>query len=414
MRAGLAGLAAALMCGSAMAADLPSRAAPIFPVAAPLLQPWDGFYSGFGIGYMWSRVSVRQPAASGSYDLDGTTGIRFIGRDWQFGQVVAGLQAEIGIHETKGRLGAGPVLFGAQSDQLWSAGFKGRVGYAFGMILPYVSLGVGTTQLHQHSAVDFADGDVNRHLGFTAGAGVDIAWTPGFTTRLEYEYGDYGRETYFHDGIANRVDLTTHTVKLAAIFREVPGTGPGGTLAPGRGGSYAGVMAGYTLADTALRRPGGARTSSEPDGFEAGLFSGYDLRLGTVFVGFDGTFMGSDVTGRGTGAAGPIRTDILWSGTTRGRFGGTFGAFSPYIAAGFALAQVETVSLASGNLDIGMVYGGTAGIGVDYAITDRWFTRAEYSYTSYARSKPRLYGVSNRRDLDRHDIRFGIGYRLGE
>lgn len=415
VRVGLAGVAAALLGGTALAADLPQRTAPVVPVVvAPVVQPWDGFYSGFGIGYMWSRASVREPAASGSYDLDGTTGVRFIGRDWQFGQVVAGLQAEIGIHETKGRLGIGPTT-GAQGDQLWTAGVKGRVGYAFGSVLPYVSAGFATTQFHQHSAVAFADGDVNRHEGFTLAAGVDIAWTQRFTTRFEYEYGDYGRQSYFHDGVNHRVSLETHTVKAAAVFREIPGSVAGGTLVPGRSGSYAGVLGSYSVADTTFIRPAGTRTNQELDGFEAGLFSGYDLRLGTFFVGIDGTIAGGSIEGSGTGTAGPVRTEILWSGNTRGRAGMTFGALSPYIAAGFALAQVETVSiLPAADLDVQMVYGGTVGAGVDYALTDRWFTRAEYAYTSYARSKPRLDGVANRRDIDRHDIRFGIGYRLSE
>jgi hypothetical protein len=144
-----------------------------------------------------------------------------LGRDWQFGQVVAGLQGEIGVHETKGRLGTGPSL-GAQGDHLWTAGVRGRLGYAFGSVLPFVTLGLAGTEYNQHSLVVNQDSDVERHFGFTAGAGVEIAWTPGFATRLEYEYADYGRETYRHDRRSHAVDLATHAVKASLVVREVP------------------------------------------------------------------------------------------------------------------------------------------------------------------------------------------------
>ncbi|HEV2602598.1 MAG TPA: outer membrane beta-barrel protein [Microvirga sp.] len=414
VRAGWAGIAAALFGGTALAADLPQRAAPVVPVlVAPAVQPWAGFYGGSGIGYMWSRVSVREAAASGSYDLDGTTGFRLIGHDWQFGQVVAGLQAEIGFHETKGRLAPGPTT-GAIGDQLWTAGVRGRLGYAFGSVLPYVAVGVATTELHQHSAVLFADGDLRYHTGFTAAAGVDITWARWLTTRLEYEYGDYGSANHFHDGVNHRVDLETHAIKAAIIVREVPGKLAGGTLTPGRGGSYVGLEGNYALTDVTFRRPAGTRTNLEPDGFEAGIFGGYDLSFGNWFIGYDSRVSLSDVTGRGTGPAGPIAVDMLWSGSTRGRLGGTFGAFSPYIAAGFTLAQLEVLSVGTGLRDVEMAYGGTGAIGLDYAVTDRWFARAEYAYSRYAQVKPLVDLAVNRLDMDRHDIRFGIGYRLSD
>jgi outer membrane immunogenic protein len=410
IRAGLAGVAAVLMGGTALAADIPQRAAAVVPVLAAPVQLWNGFYAGSGIGYMWSEASFREPAASGSYDLDGTTGFSFVGRDWQFGQLVAGLQAEIGFHETKGRIDPGPTT-GAIGDQLWSAGFKGRLGYAFGSILPYVSAGVATTELHQHSAVIFADGDLRYHTGFTLGGGVDIIWAPWLTTRFEYEYGDYGRATHVHDGVPHSVDLTTHTVKAAIVVREGVGMLPGGTLKPGRSGRYGGVIAGYGLADATLRRLG-TSTGLEPEGFEVGLFSGYDYAIGNFFVGYDTRVSLSDVTDSATGAAGPIAIDFLWSGNTRARAGATFGAFSPYVAGGFSLAQIDVRSVATGRRDIEMVYGGTGAVGIDYALTDRWFARSEYAYTRYADAKPQFDGTSNRLKLDRHDIRFGIGYRL--
>ncbi len=406
--------AAMLLSGAALAADLPARAAPPPPVPAIVaVQTWDGFHAGTGIGFMWTRAVTRQGGGLRRYDLDGTTSVTSLGRDWQFGSVVAGLQGELGFHETKGRLGTAARL-GVQGDHLWTAGLKGRLGYAFGTVLPFVTLGVAGTEYNQHSLVVNQDGDLKQHLGFTAGAGVEIAWTRGFATRFEYEYADYGRESYRHDGRNHAVELSTHAVKASAVFREVPGALPGGILNPGRGGSYAGVLAGYGFGDADFSRPRGGRTGFDFDGAEAGLFSGYDLAVGPWFVGYDSHVLASGIDGRGTGAAGPVAIDLLWTGAVRARVGTTFGAFSPYLAGGFSLAQLNAISRATGQQDAEMAYGGTGGIGVDYAITDRWFARAEYAYTRYATVEPRVDAAVNRLALDRHDIRIGIGYRLGD
>jgi outer membrane immunogenic protein len=414
MRAGLGMGAAMLLSGTALAADLPARTAPAPALPAFAAAPaWDGFYGSTGVGYMWTRAATRQAGRTRSYGLDGTTSVSSLGRDWQFGQVIAGLQGEIGVHETKGRLGTGPSL-GAQGDHLWTAGVRGRLGYAFGSVLPFVTLGLAGTEYNQHSLVVNQDSDVERHFGFTAGAGVEIAWTPGFATRLEYEYADYGRETYRHDRRSHAVDLATHAVKASLVVREVPGTGPGGALKAGRGGAYAGVLAGYGIGSADFARPRGGRTGFDFDGGEAGLFSGYDLAVGPLFVGYDSHVLASGIDGRGAGAAGPVAIDMLWTGSMRARLGASFGAFSPYVAGGFSLAQLNAISRATGQEDAEMAYGGTGGIGLDYAITDRWFARAEYAYTRYGKVSPRVDAAVNRLDLDRHDVRVGIGYRLGD
>lgn len=413
MRAPFGTAAALLLSGAAQAADLPARALPPPPAAAAAVLPWDGFHAGTGIGVMGTRAATRQPGGLGRYRLDGTTSATSFGRDWQFGGLVAGLQGEIGFHETKGRLGTA-ASGGVQGDHLWSGGLKGRLGYAFGAVLPFATVGIAGTEYNQHSLVANQDGDVERHLGWTAGAGVEIAWTRGFATRLEYEYADYGRESYRHDRRSHAVDLAAHAVKASLVVREVPGALPGGALAPGRGGAYAGVLAGYGLGDAAFARPRGGRTDFGFDGAEAGLFGGYDLALGPWFVGYDSHVLASGIGGGGAGPAGPVAVDVLWTGSARARLGTTLGAFSPYLAGGFGLAQINAVSRASGQQDPEMAYGGTGGVGIDYAITDRWFARAEYAYTRYARVEPRVDAAVNRLDLDRHDIRVGLGYRLGD
>ncbi len=403
---------AALGAGFAQAADMPPQGA--LPGAAAPVLTWDGFYTGFDFGYQHTRARVREPSARGRYPLDGYGGGSFIGRNWQFGSVVAGLEGYINIYETKGDLRIGPTT-GAQGDHLWSAGVKGRLGYSVGAFLPFVTAGIATTEFHQHSAIRFQDGDVRQHHGVTAGAGLEYAWTPGISTRIEYEYSGFGRKTYLHDGVPHRVSLDGHAFKAALVLRESrdgPATGfLSALLGPGRG--YGGVLAGYSWGESDFKRPGGARTRIEIDGGEAGIFGGYDLLFaGGWFVGYDSFVNLSSVSGRGAGAAGPIAIDILWSGATRARAGISWGAFSPYLAGGFALAQEEATSVATGERSLEMHYGATIGAGIDYALTDRWFTRAEYAYTSYQRNRPKLDSAVNGLTTDQHRVQFGLGYRM--
>jgi outer membrane immunogenic protein len=407
---------ATLIGGTALAADLPRRvSAPTYNEVIPVssVLPWDGFYTGTGIGYMWTNAKVTNPFGTASYDLDGTTGVSFIGRNWQFGSIVAGLEAEIGIHETKGTLSHGAGI-GAQGDQLWSAGIKARVGYAMGSVMPYVSAGFATTEFHQHSALLFDDGDVHRHGGFTLGAGVEIAWTQRFLTRVEYEYASYGRANYRFDGVQHRTDLETHAVKAALVFKEGPGQFGGGMLSPGRSGSYLGVLAGYATGDVEFSRPTGTRTGFDFDGNQIGLFGGYDLSFGNWFVGYDSQTLISPLSGGGHGTAGPIDFETFWSSDTRLRIGTSFGPISPYLAGGIALAQTQTASTDTNRRDVEMIYGATFGGGLDYAISDRWFGRAEYAYTRYRDAHPQNDGARNTLGVERHDIRVGLGYRLSE
>jgi high affinity Mn2+ porin len=76
---------------------------------------------------------------------------------------------------------------------------RGRIGYAFGTLLPYVTGGFAWG----HGRVNFDDGGASalklhaqNQPGWAAGAGVEFAVSGNWTAKLEYNYIDLARRTY--------------------------------------------------------------------------------------------------------------------------------------------------------------------------------------------------------------------------
>lgn len=193
--------------------------------------------------------------------------------------------------------------------------------------------------------------------------------------------------------------------------------------APNWTGFYVGVNAGYGgdkfqyPATAALDVPDVTPTTlsltakQTSSGFLGGGQVGYNYEThdGWVFgveADIDGTGINGDtaISGALSGiadgsASASIKTNLDYLGTVRGRIGHAIadGRFVPYATAGLAYGQVKTtagVDVRSSSTDLfnGSVSksstrtGWTAGVGADYAITDRISFRAEYLYVDLGKS----------------------------
>ncbi len=87
-----------------------------------------------------------------------------------------------------------PVPFNSTIDYVGTV--RGRIGYAFDRVMPYVTGGFAWGHAH----VDINDGSgatVGRtQFGWTAGAGVEFAVSGNWSAKLEYEYVDLNRQQY--------------------------------------------------------------------------------------------------------------------------------------------------------------------------------------------------------------------------
>jgi outer membrane immunogenic protein len=133
-------LAGALVAAQGVAAaDL--SVAPLYKAPPPQASPaynWSGFYLGANGGGGWGRSWWQ--SQSTSIDLSGAQVGGTAGYNWQFGNAVLGLEGDIDWSNLKGTSSA-VLCPGCSTSDSWLSTVRGRAGYAFGGIMPYLTGG---------------------------------------------------------------------------------------------------------------------------------------------------------------------------------------------------------------------------------------------------------------------------------
>lgn len=210
-----------LMISAALAAlTTAASAADLTPEPAPVVEPaelafnWTGLYVGIHAGADILDGDYDIPGlGSLSEDATGFIGGVQAGYNYQVNQFVFGLQTDFSYTSAK----ATDTILGFDADNKldWLGTTTARVGYAFDNFLIYGKGGVAYG--HSKIDVDVAGDDDKWHVGWTAGAGGEYAFTKNITGLLEYDYVDLGSKDYF-DGLG-RADLTTHVIKAGLNYK---------------------------------------------------------------------------------------------------------------------------------------------------------------------------------------------------
>ena len=215
----LAGAAiAAVMAGSAFAADMPLKAPP--PVLA---YDWSGFYIGGVIGGAWARTDTSDPGLGLIGTLinvpvvQTTTSSSFIGGieggdRYQFGKLVIGWEADMVWGDSNGTSTTtfGPVIAPAiftrtiTANTKWEGTATSTVGIAHDRWLVYGKAGVAwaKTDFTENWAlvgIPFFSGTGStsdrNNVGWTVGTGVEWAIWNNWSIKAEYDYLDFGNKT---------------------------------------------------------------------------------------------------------------------------------------------------------------------------------------------------------------------------
>ena len=181
----------ALSVASAIAADIPAR----MPTKAPVMvrgYNWSGWYIGIQGGYGWGRSSFTDTGtgvSTGDFDVDGGLVGGTLGVNWQApgSQWVFGLEGDGSWSGMRGSTTVGCVP-GCETRNNWLATFRGRIGYAFDRVLPYVTGGLAAGDIEANITGFPTQSDTR--VGWTVGAGVEWAIAGPWTAKVEYLYAD--------------------------------------------------------------------------------------------------------------------------------------------------------------------------------------------------------------------------------
>ena len=225
-------LAAALSVGAAQAADLPMvTKAPAKVVAMTWSGCYVGVHAGYGNGrHKWSDSGV------GEFDrhtVDGALAGGQIGCDYQSGAWVTGLEAQGSWADLKGN-GRNVFLPAQQENDTVDtlASITARLGYAMGPHLLYAK--GGAAYAHNRYSISgpgvglgvVALGNQDR-VGWTVGAGWEWMFLPGWSTKVEYMYMDFGNRDvtllttigpFAGQPSLGQIDQHIHTIKVGLNY----------------------------------------------------------------------------------------------------------------------------------------------------------------------------------------------------
>lgn len=215
-------------CSFAVAADLPLS----LPIKAPVrnaIYNWTGLYLGGQVGYGQGNLGpgtnpIPEQAVFFPHSLTGLIGGFQAGYNLQLpNRVVLGLEADIAFTSPRDLPKLEPTPFNSTLEYVATA--RGRIGYAFGTVLPYVTGGLAWG--HTRVNVNADDGSLLSsrllpHVGWTAGLGIEMAVGDNWTAKVEYDYIDLAHRTY---GLADamlpdlNVDPKVHAIKVGLNYK---------------------------------------------------------------------------------------------------------------------------------------------------------------------------------------------------
>lgn len=188
-----------LSVSAASAADLPVKAP---PAIAPALYDWTGFYVGLAGGGGWGSSDheiTKTHKAVDDFDVSGGLFGGTAGYNWQWGQAVFGVEGDASYAWLHGSTrGNPPGLCGppAASCTTKLRGFETlrlRFGYAWDRWMPYLTGGLALGQIRGEIDPRGNSGSTTR-AGWTVGAGIEWAFAPRWSAKLEYLFADFGTE----------------------------------------------------------------------------------------------------------------------------------------------------------------------------------------------------------------------------
>jgi outer membrane immunogenic protein len=238
------------LAGTAIAADLPIKAAPFQP--APVGFNWSGIYVGIHGGWEWSAFDPGLSTSSNNLFIQGLTDPGVLGANanggffgghlginTQQGSWVFGVRTDIDLSGLQGTLtdANGSVTHSVP----WHGDLVGKLGFLVSpQILFYGVGGLAYGEIKDAASLNFTGVGVcvstpsgpcalsadNVHVGWTAGLGLEYAINTNVLVGLEWDYTNLGTQGVTFVGNPNNLIGTggTFNVNDKAAWNSVKGT----------------------------------------------------------------------------------------------------------------------------------------------------------------------------------------------
>lgn len=166
-------------------------------------------------------------------------------------------------------------------------------------------------------------------------------------------------------------------------------------------GGYAGILTGYGWGDGEVEGIAGTESF---DGARLGGFVGYNWQMGNQLVlGLEGD-LNYDWNEETVAGFADVESGLNWS--ARARVGYAMDRALLFVAGGYTGTNVSAEGTGFDEDDT--LHGWTIGGGVDYAVTDRMFTRIEYRYNDFGSGDLGPVDV----DFDQHVVNVGLAVKF--
>jgi len=219
----LTGMIAALLSAplAAQAADLPAPTYKAPAYVAPAAPTWSGFYIGINGGYAFGDADISN--SFGDFTTDSQDGWLIgatLGYNYQTGRWVWGIEGDIDYAlidgETSNTLACPAGTCEVENN--WFATVRGRVGYAFGRWMPYIT-GGGAFAGSKVTVGGTSSSDTAT--GWTIGAGVEYAFLGPWSAKIEYLYADLGKTTCGAAtcGVSTEIEPKINIVRAGINYR---------------------------------------------------------------------------------------------------------------------------------------------------------------------------------------------------
>jgi len=203
-RAAMLTVATLTVSGIANAADLPvpPLAPPPHPVYVAPVFTWTGVYVGGNLGVVWTKGHVTDSSGVVGFDygqnavftVGGQIGANYQFNDW----LVVGAEADFdwlanNNNSTNTAPATGIPFLRVSANDRWITTLAARIGIANNNLLYYAKGGGGWVGANNFtitnvngSSISFSNS--NSNTGWLAGAGIEWAFAPNWTAKLEYDF----------------------------------------------------------------------------------------------------------------------------------------------------------------------------------------------------------------------------------